>query len=158
MNTVQIERHLSKLPVSNVGVYAADRIPQHISPSTAMIVNTDPHNEEGTHWVSFYLNRNGIIEYFDSYGQPPYLPTYQGFLKRNAKCRYIYNDHRLQSDDSSVCAHYCLVYLYLRTTHHNMKMMDFVHLFDNTSTAQNDAIIKKVFTQLYLNKKNDLQK
>ena len=150
MNTLDIEKYLSKLPVQNFGVYAADQLPHYISPSTAIIVNTDPHNENGTHWVAFYLNRNGgLIEFFDSYGQPPHLQFYQGLLRRNAR-RYLYNEHRLQSDNTLVCGHYCLVYLFCRT-HYGMKMMDFVQLFDDSSTARNDALIRKLFTQMYIN-------
>lgn len=156
MDTVQILRYLSRLHnVQNVGVYAADCLPYRISPSTAIVVNTDPHNEDGTHWVAFYLDGEeegkGIIEYFDSFGQPPHFQFYQEFLRRNGR-RYIYNDHRLQSDNSMVCGLYCLVYLYLRTHHHpplGVKMTDFVQLFDFSSTAHNDAMIERLFLHLY---------
>lgn len=148
MNSIELQRYLNKLPVQNVAVYAADQLPHRISPSTAIIVNTDPHNEHGTHWVAFYLE-DGLIEYFDSYGQPPYLHFYQGFLRRNAR-RYLYNEHRLQGDNSLVCGQYCLVYLYYRT-HHNIKMSDFVQIFDDSTTAatHNDVLIKKLFMQMY---------
>lgn len=147
MNSLEIQECLAKLPVRNVGVYAADKLPHRISPSTAIVVNTEPHNEDGEHWVAFYLNGKGVIEYFDSYGQPPYLPFYQGFLRRNAR-RYLYNEHRLQSDTSQVCGHYCLVYLYCRS-HYGLKMMDFLQMFDDTLTSHNDALIKKLFTSMY---------
>lgn len=152
MNSLQIEKYLSTLPVQNFGVYAADLIPTRISPSTALVVNTDPHNEGGVHWVAFYLNGGGQqIEYFDSFGLPPHLPFYQGFLRRNAR-RYLYNERRLQGADSSVCAQYCLTYLYCRT-HFDMTMMDFVQLFDDddddTSTGHNDALIRRLFTHMY---------
>lgn len=151
MNTIEIENYLSKLSVQNVGVYAADQLPHRISPSTAMVVNTDPHNEDGTHWVAFYLDgeveSRGVIEFFDSYGQPPHLYFYQGFLRRNAR-RYLYNEHRLQSDNTQVCGHYCLVYLYLRI-HYGLKIKDFVQLFDFSSTPHNDALIKRLFVKLY---------
>lgn len=154
MNTIQIEKYISALPVQNVGVYASDQLPYRISPSTAMIVNTDPHNEDGTHWVAFYLDgdeeSSGIIEFFDSYGQPPHLYFYQGFLRRNAR-RYVYNEHRLQSDNTQVCGQYCLVYLYLRT-HQEAGMEDFAQLFDFSSTAHNDALIKRLFENIYLKK------
>lgn len=148
MNTIQIQNYLSTLPVQNFGVYAADLLPRHISPSTAIIVNTDPHNEAGAHWVAFYLGDRNTIEYFDSYGQPPHSHFYQGFLRRNAR-RYLYNEHRLQDDNSQVCGYYCLVYLYYRSnTQLDMKMTDFVQLF-GSSTKQNDALIKKMFVNIF---------
>lgn len=154
MNTLQIEKHLSQLPVQNTGVYAADCLPHHISTSTALVVNTDPHNEEGEHWVAIYLDEDfndgrGKIEYFDSYGQPPHLQFYQGFLRRNARS-YLYNEYRLQSDHTQVCGQYCLVYLYYRTVY-NLKMMDFVNMFgDSSSTEQNDSTIASLFRKIYI--------
>ena len=153
MNTLQIEKYLITLPVRNVGVYAADCLPHRISPYTALVVNTDPHNETGTHWVVFYLDENysdgrGMIEYFDSYGQPPHLHSYQGFLRRNAR-RYLYNEVCLQSLDSQVCGHYCLLYLYYRTVC-DLRMKDFVQLFGDSSTTHNDAAVKRLFQKIFV--------
>jgi hypothetical protein len=36
-----------------------------------LIVNTDPHNKPGSHWVAIYGDGDGHTEFFDSYGKPP---------------------------------------------------------------------------------------
>ena len=85
MNTREILLYLKRLHgIRHIGVYASDRMPSYILPSTAIVVNTDPHTERGEHWVAFYLDENAEhIEYFDSFGNPPHLDDFQRFLKRS---------------------------------------------------------------------------
>lgn len=150
MNTTSVRKYMSRLGIRNYDVYAADRLPTvAIGPSTAIIVNTDPHTESGEHWVAFYTDRDGRrIEYFDSFGNPPHLPTYQQFLRRNSSRPYIYNSHRLQGYNTSVCGHYCLVYLYCRV-HCDMTMNDFVGLFGGSSPAVNDTTVRSLFDEIF---------
>ena len=127
MNTRQVRTQLQRLPVRHVGVYASDRLPADttLPPSTALVVNTDPHNERGEHWVAFYVDTDGRrMEFFDSFGRPPHQPAFQSFLKRNHRLPYVYNRRGLQGPDTSVCGHYCLGYLYCRS--HGLTMQDFV--------------------------------
>lgn len=125
MNTTTIEYYLKKLPrhkVKHWAVCAADTLPTTILPSTVLVVNTMPHTDGGEHWVVFYLPdpvtccthqlTTPVIEYFDSYGRPPYVAEYQQFLRRQSRYRYIYNKYKLQGLHTTVCAHYCLTYLY----------------------------------------------
>lgn len=73
MDTGQLRAVLSQsLGSSFAGVYPRDLIPHQLRPyEKAIVVNTDPHDRPGMHWVCLYLN-TPIIEYFDSYGLPPY--------------------------------------------------------------------------------------
>jgi hypothetical protein len=37
-----------------------------------MVINLDPHNKKGSHWVSLYINRmKNQVYFFDSVGKPP---------------------------------------------------------------------------------------
>lgn len=148
MNTKEIAQLLKRIPgIRNTGVYASDCLPLHISPSTAIVVNTDPHTRSGTHWVVFYLDEDGNrIEYFDSFGLPPHLPYYQQFLKRNAR-RYVYNEHRLQGYNSFVCAHYCLTFLYSRAN--GLTMNEFVNAFSFKNTTLNDGFIYSLYKSIF---------
>lgn len=151
MNTLSVKKHMRRLGVRNYGVYPADRLPSILYPSTAIIANTDPHFKGGEHWVAFYMDHHtGMIEYFDSFGNPPHLPTYQQFLRRNSLHPYIYNKYRLQGYNTSVCGHYCLVYLFCRIRC-NMSMNDFIQLFDTTesSTAGNDVLVRTLFEEIF---------
>ena len=79
------------------------------------IVNTDPSHKPGTHWVAFFIDKTkkkmSHLEFFDSYGLPP--NTYS--FKFPSPIQIISNQCTLQSHDSTVCGHYCILYLYLRS-------------------------------------------
>lgn len=78
------------------------------------IVNTDPSTKPGKHWVAFFLGPHGKLEFFDSYGRPP---THFGFpiaCSMLDTSTFEYNTLAIQADSSSVCGHYCIVFLFLR--------------------------------------------
>ena len=58
-----------------VGVFARDELPLIIDEIPAIIIaNTDPSTKSGSHWILFYFDNNGNVEYFDSLGkEKPYL-------------------------------------------------------------------------------------
>lgn len=160
MDSLTIQKYLNQLPrdkIQTARVYASDLLPaSQILPSTAYVVNTMPHTHGGEHWVLIYLppadecGGGGNIEFFDSFGRPPYLPEYQKFLRHNARRRYLFNKYRLQGFDTSFCAHYCLTYLYCRVVH-RMTMNEFVQMFDISSSASivNDELIRRLFYTFY---------
>lgn len=148
MNTTRIERCLKKIP-AHVAVRASDRLPDTpVRPRTAIVVNTVSHTERGEHWVAFYSDSGDRMEYFDSYGRPPYQPDFQRFLRRNSRRRYVYNRYRLQGYDTSVCGHYCLTYLYCRAAL-GMTLGDYVQLFDPASPSINDALVRRLFDSIF---------
>lgn len=110
----EMKKHIS-------GVYAADEIPHIIHGSkNGFIANTDPKQRPGQHWIAFYLNGEGILECFDSYGRSPdgysvYLRQFMGKFYR-----IKVNKKRLQSNDNAVCGQYCLFYLMCRTRGYSM--------------------------------------
>ena len=87
----------------------------------SFIANTEPAARPGYHWVAFvvFANRPSIIYFFDSFGMP--LSYYQD-LYRTCVDRGYYSDtiivtsvnsRALQGAKSTVCGHYCILYLYL---------------------------------------------
>jgi len=87
------------LPKSHfIGLYAADQLSPfiHTFPA-AIIINTDPSNKPGEHWVAVYIFNSGHGEYFDSYDLPPYIPYHIRFLIRNCLF-YTWNIRRIQGD------------------------------------------------------------
>lgn len=146
MNSDEIYHYLKYLPVHSFGVYASDCLPVRIPPLTAIVVNTDPHTHQGTHWIAFFRDLNGRLEFFDSYGCPPTVYDHIRFIRRNSCC-YFYNPITMQSIESSVCGLYCLSYLYFRS--HGFEMKDFTSLF-NDNVNRNDSLIVGIFKHLYL--------
>ncbi|KAF4529788.1 hypothetical protein B566_EDAN018056, partial [Ephemera danica] len=119
----------------SIGVYAAYTIPPRFITPAAFIANTDDKGKSGTHWVAFFITVGGKIEFFDSYGLPPLAEGHCSFLsKRSWTC----NDKELQSLTSTVCGHYCLMYLASRMN--GFKLKDFQNLFSN-DLALNDTLV-----------------
>ena len=125
------------------GVHAADQIPfqkLHRLPAWSIIMNTDPHNKPGQHWVAA-MKKDGVCYFFDSYGDSPlkYNPQLWKPLQR---C--IRNKKDYQQTLSTVCGDYCLFFLRL----FNLKDFpaDFQYLdeyLDENDDEANDNFIYK---------------
>ena len=94
-------------------VCAVDQLPSSIISNLPkiFIVNTDPHNLPGKHWVCFYIPHDGPIEFFDSLGKHPEF--YSKLLEKFIYCHsneFIYSSTPLQSNFSATCGHFCLFY------------------------------------------------
>ena len=90
-------------------VFARDELPElsrEIRP-WCLILNTDPKDKPGTHWLAFYAPIAGGIELFDSFGLSPRIYSLDILDP-------LHVSFSLQSPSSSVYGHYCIVYIYLR--------------------------------------------
>lgn len=98
---------------SFVGVFPADQLPP-IQRETAMIVNTDAHDKEGTHWLAMYVQDEDTLEFFDSFGFPPSI--YKPFISQYAsQFSYVkWNEISFQSLTSNVCGQYCMYFVLKR--------------------------------------------
>jgi hypothetical protein len=85
------------------------------------IFNTDPHDEDGEHWISMYIDLKGhnfpgnpSIYYFDSYGREPPSEVEEFIQKcrKNSKkpLRYFYNDENYQKSGAQ-CGMYAIHFL-----------------------------------------------
>lgn len=137
MNTSDISKALCLARASSVGVYAADRIPFKLELPAALIVNTDPASQPGTHWIAIYIDKYGSGVYFDSYGEKPRSKHHRHRLRR--LCKTIeYNTKRLQSWDSKVCGEYCIMFIYNMCSGRSLR--SFCKLFSH-NTRLNDRIV-----------------
>ena len=117
-----------------LGVFARDELPdvsREIRP-WCLILNTDPKDKPGTHWLALYSPRNGPREFFDSFGLPP--STYS--LESLDPLHLLYS---FQSPSTSVCGHYCIVYLFLRSR--NKSLSQIFHFLLNISNR--DVWVKR---------------
>jgi hypothetical protein len=119
-------------------VFALDELPNVVVPRPSVIViNTDPSTKPGQHWVAVYITREGVAEYFDSYGKPVYLSEIKWFLKKNGDAVRS-NNQSIQGTLSTVCGQYCIFFLLHRCR--GLSMTKIVHLFSNDKT-DNDIIV-----------------
>lgn len=89
-----------------------------------IVFNTDPHDESGEHWISFFIdmigkNLNGIpgIYYYDSYGDKPPNEVEELIKKLkkqgediNKDFKYFYNDYSHQKENYQ-CGMYCIHFI-----------------------------------------------
>ena len=107
----EIECLVSRL-VDNVrwlGVFVREELPdltREIRP-WCQILNTDPKDQPGTHWLALYAPSACSIELFDSCGFSPFMYSLD-ILEP------LHSSYSLQPPSTSVCGHYCIVYIYLR--------------------------------------------
>jgi hypothetical protein len=145
MYTRQIQRALLSDPKALKyygGVLPADKLPVWVLDRPKYyVVNVDPSNKSGKHWVVFYMDT--LCEYFDPIGHPPefYHKEWQNFLIRNGP-KYLMNTTRIQNFNSDKCGDYCIYYCKLRCR--NVSMHSILSLFCGKSLEENDEIIKYV--------------
>ena len=148
MDTTELEMCLYQDPkVKRIlgGVFPSDRLPQDIKDKKVFIANTDPAEEKGEHWVAFYFTPQGTCIYFDSYGLPPLVPSFIKFMERNA-LKWIFNSRKLQHQNSSVCGHYCLFFIFHMVR--KVSLIKMLKLFDRRAHV-NDRMVKYFVNKHY---------
>ena len=117
MNSRQFSWILSSDKVTSrnfKGVYALDEI-VHIKQKSfpsAYVFNLAPSYKPGSHWVAVYINRNGLTEYFDSFGHPQPREI-KDFLSTYAE-NWNYSHVPVQELYSMTCGQFVVFYIYQR--------------------------------------------
>ena len=117
MNSNQLRWILSNEKVTKhafCGVFALDEVKylQNTSFPSAYVFNLDPGYKPGLHWVGVYFDKNGVGEYFDSFGRPP-TREIRKFLDSYAE-QWKYNGVQIQEMYSTTCGQFVIFYLYQR--------------------------------------------
>ena len=140
MFSTQINKLLENVP-SFIGTYPRDKLPPIRTLPASLIVNTDPSDKPGEHWVAIHFEETA--EYFDSYGLPPYHKEICEYLERNSPDGNIIMNHvTLQTPGFSItCGHYCCLFVIF-----NQRGLDFEEMiaFFSRNTFVNDVIVRKI--------------
>ena len=111
MDSITIEKILWKGKGKTLfkGWFPCDKLfPPNQFPS-AIIVNEDPTNKPGSHWVCLYFKDKGEVYYFDSFGREPIIQI-KKFINNFDKVSY--NSRCFQTILSETCAHYCIFFIH----------------------------------------------
>jgi hypothetical protein len=135
MNTLQINKVLTKHVKYFKGVYPIDLLLQALTKPTIIVVNLDEHYMPGSHWVALCFGNSGYAEYFDSYGIPPIKLEIVAYLQRHS-ISWAYNRNRLQGFTSDVCGQYCCLYCHHRSL--GFSMTSFTNQFKPARFSCND--------------------
>ena len=146
MNTIELINILNKDKFSRklfCGVLPIDELKKFkFRKPCSLIINTDESNKPGEHWIALFINKNGNLEYFDSYGIKPFKKEIYQFIKKH-RMKLIYNKKKIQNSASINCGKFCLLFLLLRTRGFTMKKI--IKLFINNKN--NDLLINKIFSK-----------
>ena len=153
LNNVQLD-HLANTQPALARVYygavPCDRLPKTLPQDegpTAYIVNTDPHDEPGTHWIAVWTHRN-VCEVMDSYAVS--LDVYgtaeplKEWMDRHFKYQ-IHNGKSFQSIFSQSCGDYALMFLIDRAE--GRSMSEFLNRFESRRFVENDHKVGHMLTR-----------
>jgi hypothetical protein len=121
------------------GVFSADHLPNSFLLPAAFIVNLSPSTVPGSHWVSIFIDEDRNVEYFDSFGIEPQIPSIISFMKRHGK-NIFYTNQQLQHLSSKNCGKYAIVFLLFKMS--KKPTSHFINLFNKNSSI-NDIVIEK---------------
>jgi hypothetical protein len=131
-----------------LGVFAADEAPawSSLEPRSCYVMNSDPGEKEGEHWLAVYKPGDGDPELFDSFALP--LSRYNDVRTlADAPHSLRLTPRALQSPFSYVCGHYCVYYLYYRTRGNSLdKIVRFLASRPARDTLVRD-FVKRLRTQ-----------
>lgn len=127
-----------------LGTFARDEIPDlsRLRRPFGLIFNSDPAQSPGTHWLAIYADAGRAPDFFDSYGLPPSFYGLDPDLRSTTRS--------VQSLDSAVCGHYCLLFLYYR--YHGLSfdstLATIQHKYTDASAARMIASLTRTRTSL----------
>ena len=135
-----------------VGTFPCDRLPKHSDKSRprGYIVNTDPHDQPGQHWIALWT-QNNVCEVMDSYALPlDYYSQAQPLRDWLTQWKYVVtNGTSLQGLHSQACGHYAL--MYLKTRANGFPLQDFVKNFSDYNRVQNVHHVGELLKQTIVN-------
>ena len=131
-----------------IGCFAEDQVSKMIFNSfpSFLIVNIDSSSMKGSHWIALGIFKNRI-EIFDPLGFnflnwsriPCHLLT---ILHRLSQYRRVFISRRIQSDNSILCAFFCIYFCIFRNSVSFSKICQPFH----SRLALNDKILIKLFS------------
>ena len=130
-----------------IGVYAEDELKNLTITNfpSLLICNIDKSSEPGSHWIALGIFRHSL-EVFDSTGFKIFLwsrvPCHLlNFIHKLSLTRQVILSKRIQSNKSTLCGFYCILYILAR----NCITLRQIHSFFSKRLAQNDLVIKNIF-------------
>jgi len=150
------QRHKTENRVISLSVFPANCIPsiqdaQKRAYDVCFIVNTDPHDQPGKHWLAFYYDsKKRVLEYFDSFGFPlkHHSVVNSNLVGRNLKIVAVNVHGNMQSPNSSACGYYCILYLHYRMRFDSSRSSISKLIKLANSTPQRDVTVVKVLHEL----------
>jgi hypothetical protein len=95
-------------------VLARNELPSKVTFPSAYIINNKNNNHPGEHWVAFFYDENGNVDFFDSFARGPSAYGLTKYLTKTSKS-VNYNKIRLQSFFSEYCGYHAIYFILFRS-------------------------------------------
>ena len=129
-----------KIPIKNV--LSRDQTVPHQHKLALFIYNLEPHYMSGSHWVTTYV-RDGTINYFDSFGMPPFQELVNHAKEKNLNL--VHQNDQIQNLNTTTCGYFCLYFL--NEMHKGVDYFDLLQVF-SFDTKENEKFIENYFAKL----------
>ena len=137
LTNFEIQKYYENEPRFN-GVYSRDNLPNKTKDGEH-VINLDEYSDIGTHWVSLYMNNNGVT-YFNSFGVEHIPKEIKKFIGSKNVMAHIF---RIKAYDSIMCRYFCIGFIELMFE--GKSLTDFTNLFSPNNFKKNDNTILNYF-------------
>ena len=97
----------------------------------------------GSHWVATFV-KDGRINYFDSFGLPPFQEIVNHAKKNNLTL--IHQKKQIQNLFTTTCGYFCLYFL--NEMNKGNTYFDLLQVFDVHDTMKNERFIERYFKKI----------
>ena len=126
------------IPINNV--LSREESSPHNHKQALFIYNLEPSYMSGSHWVATYV-KNGIINYFDSFGMPPFQEIVDHAKRKNMTL--LHQNNQIQNINTTTCGYFCLYFL--NEMSKGRSYYDSMKVFNIHNTMKNEKYIENYF-------------
>ena len=124
-----------------------DETVPHNHMQALFIYNLEPSYMGGSHWVATYA-KNGIINYFDSFGMPPFQEIVDHARKKNLIL--LHQNNQIQNINTTTCGYFCLYFLNeMSKVSKGRSYYDLLKVFNIHNTMKNEKYVIQYYMKLY---------
>ena len=117
-----------------------DQTVPHNHRQALFIYNLELSYMHGSHWVSTYV-KDGVINYFDSFGMPPFQEIVDHARRKNLTL--LHQNNQIQNIMTTTCGYFCLYFL--NEMSKGTTYYDLLRVFDIHDTIKNERFIENYF-------------
>ena len=129
------------IPINNV--LSRDESLPHNHKQVLFIYNLEPSYMSGSHWVATYV-KNGIINYFDSFGMPPFQEIVNHAKRKNMTL--LHQSDQIQNLLTTTCGYFCLYFL--NEMSKGRSYYDLLKVFNIHDTIKNEKFLERYFKNM----------
>ena len=129
------------IPINDV-LSRNENVP-HNHKQALFIYNLEPAYMSGIHWVATYVKDN-VINYFDSFGMPPFQEMVNHAKKKNLTL--LHQNNQIQNIQTTTCGYFCLYFL--NEMNKGNSYYDLLQVFNINDTIKNERFIEHYFRNI----------